>query len=400
MTFISFGARAGFWALIIATPGLAAANATGDSGERSDIAALSAGSSHTCVAKTDGSIWCWGYNYYGTLGDGTTERRSTPVRVVGIDDAVDVSAGQYHTCATTRAAEAYCWGHGDDGKLGHGGQDHTAVPIRVQGLTDVSKVAAGRNFSCAIQMGGTGYCWGSSEYCQLGNGTWKKSFLPSQMVGDLSFADISVTNAGYGDHACGLTKDSKAYCWGNGDLGQLGHDEPGRYKTRNQPTEVATTEAMTSISAGGAAHSCAITILGEPLCWGWHVHGQIGTGAKADKRTHYETPIKPIGHLSKLRAIELGPHRSCAVSVARELYCWGSNAYGTLGDGTEETRLRPVAINLNFKVDLVSVGSYHTCASSTRGDVYCWGHGSSGQLGTGTLPEAQLIPAKVLFPPD
>jgi hypothetical protein len=126
---------------------------------------ISAGWNHTCARTADGSLWCWGGNGdgatgYGQLGDGTFENRASPVRVLGIDNAVDVAAGGWTTCAVLRDDTVWCWGYGERGGLGNGARGNSATPVQVLGLTNGQHVAAGRFHACAQRSGGAVACWG------------------------------------------------------------------------------------------------------------------------------------------------------------------------------------------------------------------------------------------------
>ena len=136
-----------------------------------DAVSVAAGWEHTCALHRSGEVSCWGDNNRGELGDGQKESTSpTPVRVVGIDDAVAVSAGDWHTCALRSGGSISCWGYNGDGQLGNGSYESSNSPVEVAGITDAVSVAAGLKHACALRTGGAVTCWGNNDYAQLGNG--------------------------------------------------------------------------------------------------------------------------------------------------------------------------------------------------------------------------------------
>jgi len=208
--------------------------------------AVSAGDYHTCGITGAGVAYCWGLNDKGQLGDGTVlaqhEGRSSPVPVAAGVTFAAVSAGRSHTCGITAAGAAYCWGSNWAGQLGDGTTTDRPSPIPVVGGLSVGAVSAGGSHTCALTATGAAYCWGNNNRQpsplsgnlsgQLGDGTKTSRSSPVPVGGDLSFVGIS---AG-GDHTCGVTAAGVAYCWGANYHGQLGD---GSSKSRSRPVRVA-----------------------------------------------------------------------------------------------------------------------------------------------------------------
>jgi alpha-tubulin suppressor-like RCC1 family protein len=330
------------------------------------VRAIDNGNEHTCVIMENGGVKCWGSNDHGQLGDGTQERRSEPVEVVGLGSGVmAVSAGTDHTCALKEDGSVLCWGANADGQVGDGTQQDRLAPVAISGLpADVVAIAASDGFSCALSATST-MCWGRNGSGQLGNGSTEGHLTPTDAA--LPSGGLSIA-VGY-KHGCVLLaegKDAQGFgrirCWGHNEWGQLGAN-PGY-----QPRSVDGLSGVMSVTGGGA-HTCVLTDAGGVRCWGTNWSGQLGDGSTVTRFQPQDVSGLQVG----VQTVDAGGMHTCALLTAGSVRCWGNNFYGQLGDGTKQDRLAPVAVSgLAGSVDALSVGRYDTCVL-LDGSPWCWG---------------------------
>ena len=242
-----------------------------------DATAITAGDSHSCALRRDGTISCWGG---GQLGNGTNWNSSVPVQVEGIADATAIAAGGGHSCALRRGGTISCWGDNFRGRLGNGQSGNNAgslIPVQVEGIADATAIAAGGGHSCALRRGGTISCWGANWDGRLGNGQSGNnagSLIPVQVEG---IADATAIAAGSG-HSCALRRGGTISCWGGNYWGQLGN---GTNWNSSVPVQVEGIADATAIAAG-SGHSCALRRGGTISCWGGNFRGRLGNGTTRD----------------------------------------------------------------------------------------------------------------------
>lgn len=359
---------------------------------------VSTGQYHSCAVAGDGTVRCWGSNTFGQLGTGSQGQESpTPVQVQGLSDAVQVAAGSNFACALTKAGAVSCWGANTSGQLGNGTKKASPAPVAVKGLDQgVAGIAAGNQVACARLVDGTARCWGSNAHGQLGDGAVADSNEPHTVVGLKDVTSISA-GAGVGGHACAVTADGVAHCWGANAAGQLGNTT-----STNVPAPAAVQgDGMGATKAvAGKDGSCGVTDKGAAVCWGTNTDGQLGTGTPGGSAV----PVPVKGLTAGVTAIDAGSptgKERCAVQQGKVL-CWGTPAgsSSSLGNGTTRPSATPVEVSSVSDVRSVSVGTSHACALDTSEKVWCWGGNLNGQVGDGsTTTRTTAVPVTGITDP-
>lgn len=300
------------------------------------VTGISVGDSNACAVTAAGGVKCWGNNSYGQLGDGTTVAKSTPGNVVGLTSGVaSISVGTYQTCALTAAGSVKCWGSNYAGQLGDGTTVAKLTPGAVVGLTSgVVSISVGGGHTCALTTAGGVQCLGDNSRGQLGDGTTVNRGTPGNVDGLTSgMASISAGES----HTCALTNAGSVRCWGSSSQGQLGDGTTVDKST--QVEVIGLTAGVVSIS-GGRYFSCAVATGGGAKCWGSNSTGELGDGTTAAK----STPVAVAGLASGAASISAGANHTCAVTSAGGAKCWGQNNRGQLGDNTTVAKSTPVVV--------------------------------------------------------
>lgn len=352
-------------------------------GEAASLTAVSGGDDHACLLLASGALHCWGWGGLGQLGPGDTLDYNVPIKVTGSLRFKAVSAGSAHTCALTDNGTAYCWGGNAVGALGEpAAVFKSTVPVKVTGGIRFRNISSGTGRTCGVSLNGTGYCWGSGDVGELGNGTFDDEFAPVPVSGSLQFSQISTSLL----HTCGVTPSGAAYCWGNNLYGGLGD---GTVDGSTTPVPVLGGIRFASIGTGNY-FSCGLTEIGQVYCWGSNVSFELGNGSSS---TVFVTePVALFGFL-RFERIAVGSYHSCGLTTTRDLYCWGANTYGKLGNGLENATTIPVQVTGDHNFTDVTGGDNHTCAL-TRSEAFCWGWNRLGQLGIGSR-SSKLEPVRV-----
>lgn len=326
---------------------------------------IGAGYAHTCGLTADAAIVCWGGNRAGQFGDGTMSDHPDPRAVPGDRRYISLAVGSYHVCAVTVDHETYCWGAAglsrDDGTLGGpaseicggyygaGGQwPCSTTPVRVAGDHRFDSLTAGVAYTCGLTAAGDAYCWGFNAFQVYGDGTDTESAVPVPAAGAVRFQRLD----GGGTHACGI-QDGVGYCWGarSGSYGQLGN---GTFYGSSTPSRVAggiTFRLLRPYRGNNTdAHTCGIAADDVAYCWGNNRMGQLGTtapdlcnGSSSNPPPCASVPLPVDGGLA-FRDVSAGVQFTCGVTTAGVVYCWGSNEYGQLGNGTMTSATAPVAV--------------------------------------------------------
>ena len=347
-------------------------------GLSSGIASISAGFYHSCALTIAGGVKCWGVNIYGQLGDNTTATHLAPVDVSTLGSGVTaITTGGGHNCALTTAGGLKCWGFNYYGQVGDNTTIVRLAPVDVPSLTSgVASAAAGGTHTCAVTTGGGAKCWGGNDGGQLGDNTYGYQRLTPTDVSGLASSVAAIAGGWY--HTCALTTTGGVKCWGQNDLGQLGDNST---TNRLTPTDVTGLTSGVTAIATGLYHSCAITTAGAVKCWGKNDNGQLGDNSIIQRLT----PVDVSGLSSGVVALRLGFDHTCALTTSGGMKCWGANSSGQLGDGTNTNHLTPIDVpSLTSGVTAIALGAVHTCAVVATGGVKCWGANGNGQMGNNT----------------
>lgn len=376
-------------------------------GEAGDWAQVAAEYRDTCGIRQDGSLWCWGRNTTGQLGDGTTEWRGTPTRVGDATDWAAVEPGDHFTCARRRDGSVACWGSHENGVPGRGDAitNRTPTPIDLApeggAAPRLVELSIGDGHLCGLDDAGAAWCWGKPGV--LGDGEDEWSPRPRRVdVSGIQPAPRFVALATGTHHTCALADDGRILCWGREDRGQLGDGGGLDERLRPVPIDLSGVTGARAFEALSAStyHTCAIARDGRPYCWGANDEGQLGTGDRADRRAPTPVDTSALPPDARLRRIECGYAHTCALDEAGRAWCWGENGMGPLGaPAVRDRSLVPVAVDgtgrgagtgasggADVRFRQISAGVGHTCGVTTEGRLLCWGRGDDGQLGLGAGP--------------
>ena len=338
--------------------------------------AATSGLEYACALTSAGGARCWGRNDVGQLGNGTTIQSSTPVDVTGLaGSSKAISAGLSHACALTSGGGVKCWGDNYAGQLGNGTSTGSSTPVDVVGLASgVSAISAGNAYTCALTSAGGMKCWGSNDIGQLGDGTTIQSSVPVDVFGLNS--GVRAIAAGY-THTCAVTAAGSVKCWGLNGNGELGD---GTTNDSLFPVDVVGINNGVDAISVGVWHSCILTSVGGVKCWGGNPSGQLGDGTTNDSLT----PVDVLGLTSGAATVAVGGYHSCALTTNGSVICWGNNWTGQLGDGTHQFNPIPTVVTgFESGAKAIEMGDDNSCALTSNGRLKCWGADNRGQLGIG-----------------
>ena len=343
---------------------------------------------NTCMLTTANGMKCWGNNFYGELGNGTSGSSATslvPVDVFGlVGGVVTIGNGFGYSCALLSGGPVRCWGN--SAYIGEQPPSSLPLPDDVPDFPAGGlDLAATSSHVCAVTSSGGAKCWGQNQHGALGTGTMVHHWTPTDVVG-LDSGVIAV-GAG-GNHACAVLSDGTVKCWGWNVQGQLGN---AMTVDSLVPVDVVGLDGVTAI-APGTAHTCALLQTGAVKCWGSNQFGQLGNATSGSA----SMPTDVVGLPGPIASISAGDGHNCVVTTTGAAWCWGLNTYGALGNGTTTHSYMPVPVTgLGAGVLDVGAGVYHSCALMIAGGAKCWGYNSSGMLGDGTTTD-HLVPVDVV----
>lgn len=328
---------------------------------------LAGGEAHSVVLKPDGTVWTFGSNTCGQLGDGTTTPQKTPVQVTGLSDVVTIASGFNHSMAITSTGELYLWGLNANGQIGDGSTTDRTTPVQ-SSLTNVVAIAAGHSHSLALRSNGDIYSWGRNDFGQLGTGNTTQQTAPT-LVG----TGVAIAAGGY--HSIFVQFNGTVYTTGRNNYGQLGDS------TTTQRTSVVQMSGISTAvrAVGGSLFTLVLLSDGTVKSAGYNVDGQLG-----DNTTTPRSTAVTVSGLTDVSTLIAGYYHSVALKSDGSVWTWGWNAQGQLGDGTNTTRKTPVAVSALSSIVKIGAGFLHSMAVDANGVVYTWGVNNLGNLGDGT----------------
>jgi alpha-tubulin suppressor-like RCC1 family protein len=337
-------------------------------------ASIAAGGAHNLLLRDDGTLWAWGDNEYGQLGDGTTLSRSAPVMV--LTGVKAIGAGAHYSFAIRSDDSLWAWGNNSAGQLGDGTYDDRTTPVRV--LTSVRTVAGGQSHSLAIRLDGTLWSWGSSQYGQLGDGSTGLRNLPAMILDDVTAISTGES------HSAAVRSNGDLFAWGRNQNGRLGD---GTATSRSLPVKVLS--GVQSVAAG-AQSTFAIRTDGSLWGWGGNSTSQLGDGTTTERLLPVLV-MQGVKAVATARGFSVG--HTLAIKLDGSLVGWGYNFGGQVGDGTTSQRFAPTAVTT--AVQAVAAGNYHSIGVKEDGTVWTWGENEVGQLGVATVA-SRSTPVTVL----
>jgi len=392
-------------ALLLARPALAY--------DIGDGVSLAAGIHHTAMVDKDHTLWTWGSNTNGELGNGSRDSSSTPVKVMG--QVATVSVGEGVTAALKTDRTLWMWGSNYHGQLGTNGAgdldigggnsfDHGSkhfiqtTPVKV--MDQVLSVCAGSFYTAAIREDHSLWMWGDNQYGHIGNGgegnvTDKYGYVYQTVPVKVMDNVASVTFNEDAHAVAAIRTDGSLWMWGRTGRGVLGIGGDGNAsyeidkdtddREYYQDTPVKILDGVSAVRIG-ANHAAAIRTDGSLWMWGSNLYGQLGNGTTNDSGV----PIKIMDHVA---AVDLGWSRTLALKTDGTLWSWGWNFQGRLGTGAEGDSHVPVKIMDG--VAAIGGDRDHAAALKKDGSLWMWGWNYYGQLGSGTTADSP-VPIKVL----
>lgn len=349
------------------------------------VSALSLGFQHSVALMSDGTLRSWGSNNGGQLGTGTWNTQSgIPSKISGITGVKEISAGGFFTVALKDDGTVWTWGANDEGQLGDGTITNRNVPGAVSGVNGVKAIATGVKYTLVLKTDGTVWAWGQNQVGQLGDGSTLSRYTPVQVSG---LTDVVAVAAGE-YHSFAVKTDGTVWAWGYNDSGQLGIGEGGNgtigaYKVL--PVQVSGLTNVAAI-AGGYRHSIALKADGTIWTWGANSDGAIGDGTYTYNITYNDKNIPTqVPSLSGVKSIGTNRGRhNVILKTDGTVWAWGYNYYGQIGDNTyglNNRTLSPTQPLLISDAAIVAAGYGHTIIVKNDGTLWACGWNTSYQLG-------------------
>ena len=328
---------------------------------------ISAGYYGTCAIKSNGTVQCWGQGVYGANGNGSTSTQRYPVNVSNLNNVIQLTATGYNVrghCALKTDGTVWCWGYNGYGQLGTGNTSNYTTPQRVQNLSNVVKIGGGYQNTYAIKEDGTVWAWGTGSTYANGDGTTTQRTTPVQVSNLSHVVDV----AGRYQGACALKSDGTVWCWGYGSHGENGD---GSNSHRSTPVQVSNLTDVIQV-AQSQHTSYALKADGTVWSWGNDSNGALGSNQSSTRNT----PIQ-VTNLQNIIQIEGRMYYGAtALRSDGSIWSWGYGGHGENGNNSTSNRGTPIRV-VNYS-DFVSIdnGVYHSCGLRSNATIWCWGNDS------------------------
>jgi alpha-tubulin suppressor-like RCC1 family protein len=367
---------------------------------------ISPGNYHV-LALRNGSIWAWGINNYGNIGDGTLADRDYPVRIIGSDSGsanVDrimlyllfrydcgsakvgqVIAGTSHSAALMDDGTVFMWGSNSKGQYGDGTATTSYLPVKVPAPENVASVALGQESTLYLKNDGTVWACGNNAQGQLGDGTTNNRY---KIVPVPKMTDVKEIATGI-SFSVALKNDGTVWAWGNNMYGTLGD---GTYISKYSPEKVNGLPFIVKIAAG---FNHVLALDSEGTVWTWGLKTEYGVGEYDDKGSPFSNTIAVKVPISQVISIAAGGTNSLALKNDGTIWAWGDNREGQIGDGTKVSRADPVQVQGLENVVDIDAGSDFSLAKLNNGQIWAWGNLIDGMLENGTKNAEYLTPVRV-----
>ena len=338
---------------------------------------------YTVAIKSDGTLWAWGDNYAGQLGYGSNVNRTVPTQeYTQSTNWSSVSAGDNHTVAIKSDGTLWAWGNNMYGKLGNGEINSfvdTYIPTQeITQSTNWSSVSAGGAHTVAIKSDGTLWAWGDNYAGQLGDGTQELTIVPVQeSTSSTNWSSVSVGSA----HTVAIKSDDTLWVWGHYRDGRLGLGE-GTTTYIVVPTQNSISGNSWSSVSSKSSHTIAIKADGTLWGWGKNTYGVLGDETEDSSWV----PIQESSSATNWSSVNAGLFHTVTIKTDGTIWSWGSGLYGKFGDGNALSKsLVPIQeYTQSTNWSSVSAGNSHTLAIKSDGTLWAWGENNYGELGIGS----------------
>jgi len=352
---------------------------------------------HAGAVLKDGSVWMWGYNKYGQLGNGTTNTTANPIpiQVGGINNATAMAAGLSHTVVLLSDGTLKAWGRNQYGQLGNGTSTNSTTPVTVSGISNAIAVAAGDYHSTALLADGSVKSWGWNFYGQLGNGTTTANSPNPTPVAASGITTATKISARFRQTLV-ILADKSIMGWGNNHGGELGNGNT----LISEPNPVTVSGINTAVAISAADHSTAAILAdGTMRSWGKNIEGALGTGVDADS----PTPVQ-VTNITTAMAVSSGDLHYLVILSNGTVRAWGKNTSGQLGNNSTAKSNIPVPVDGIATATAIRGAGLGSHALLADGTIKSWGENNFGQLGDNNATNDAKIPVSVSninpCPPD